>query len=317
MSSNMLNLSRSIEIRQSKVPLLFNHWKVIFNLFWVFINSVLNLFWTKLIDVHFQYLMVKTRMHLCNLSLSKANRESRNYLMCLGGLGTCNLKTYRDVPHFWIHFLKEIPKHGSHFQAKILNYGSNFQKYYGNSKYVECFCSNIAKKWVPFLGKIPNHGYLFGEKITPEAMAPKLHSRVPCFCTNKGQGDPLNPLMGCTQFARKRQKDMIKLLSCMWRYVMLLCPFSKPTYWTVADLRKRALSAAYIGGPSLVLKFHFGRPKTNFSGKKQGFFAAACHATLQPICLCNFFGPGARGPYLFGGPCKNILGGTLSAVADS
>ena len=32
-----------------------------------------------------------------------------------------------------------------------------------------------------------------------------------------------------------------------------------------ADLRKRALSAAYGGGPSVVQNFHFGRLKINFS----------------------------------------------------
>ena len=48
----------------------------------------------------------------------------------------------------------------------------------------------------------------------------------------------------------------------------------------VPDLRKRALSTAY-GGPSSVVSFrhemlfpsrnfHFGRPKTNFSGFKKG-----------------------------------------------
>ena len=33
-----------------------------------------------------------------------------------------------------------------------------------------------------------------------------------------------------------------------------------------ADLRKRALSAAFGGDPSVAYIFHFGRPKTNFSG---------------------------------------------------
>ena len=36
-----------------------------------------------------------------------------------------------------------------------------------------------------------------------------------------------------------------------------------------ADLRKRALSAAYGGDPLVAKKFHYGKFKTNFSGFKK------------------------------------------------
>ena len=46
------------------------------------------------------------------------------------------------------------------------------------------------------------------------------------------------------------------------------------TFVSEVDLRKRALLAADRGGPSVVQNFHFGRPKSNFSGflnwKKKG-----------------------------------------------
>ena len=49
--------------------------------------------------------------------------------MCVWG-GYSYVRTYEDVPQFWVGFLQESPKHGSHFFIKkIPNYGSDFQHF--------------------------------------------------------------------------------------------------------------------------------------------------------------------------------------------
>ena len=73
----------------------------------------------------------------------------------------------------------------------------------------------------------------------------------------------------------------------------------RPQYLPVADLRKRALSAAYSEGPSAAFfpsvkiffprrNFHFGWPKSNFSGfkrwKAKKISHPTCYAWLEKKC---------------------------------
>ena len=62
--------------------------------------------------------------------------------------GYSHVKTYGDVPQFWIGFLQEIPKHGSHFSWKNRNCGSDFQKFPGFSE-----PRQILKVWCIFAAK--------------------------------------------------------------------------------------------------------------------------------------------------------------------
>ena len=96
----------------------------------------------------------------------------------------------------------------------------------------------------------------------------------------------------------------------------------KPVVFSPLSCRfKRALSAAYGGGCSSVAfflvwkafpsrNFHFGRPKSNFSGfKKWGhlgpFDVIACGNFPFPFSLFFFIGP----LFFGGGSDNNILGG--------
>ena len=77
----------------------------------------------------------------------------------------------------------------------------------------------------------------------------------------------------------------------------------------VADLRKRALSAAYSGGPSGIFSwremlfpsrnFHFGRPKTNFSGFKKWKGKKKCLLPLLPVMPLGPFDLVAYATFLF------------------
>ena len=83
----------------------------------------------------------------------------------------------------------------------------------------------------------------------------------------------------------------------------------------MVDLRKRALSEVYGGGPSVAQKFDFGRPKTNLGGFKKWEKKGPLHLTqlieaLCPSCLRDFsffFGWGTG--FLGGGTETNILQG--------
>ena len=69
--------------------------------------------------------------------------------------GYSYVKTYGDVPQFWVGFLQEIPKHGSHIHEKIPNSGSVFQGLPGFP---------ILKIRCVFVAKSQKMGTFFAEK---------------------------------------------------------------------------------------------------------------------------------------------------------
>ena len=88
-----------------------------------------------------------------------------------------------------------------------------------------------------------------------------------------------------------------------------------------ADLRKRALSAAYRWGPSVTSYFHFGRPKTK---KKKRFCAPLSPPPgIMAVSLCQL-GPPNYLQFFFWwalihtvGPCEQYFKGAMSAVAET
>ena len=106
------------------------------------------------------------------------------------------------------------------------------------------------------------------------------------------------------------------------------CPAVLYENRAVADLGKRALSATYSGGPSVVLNFHFGRPKKkNSSGfkkwkekrreKKKRKKSSAFRPVIplgpfdQVACVTFFFGGGSN--FDAGGPENIFYGGPVSS----
>ena len=85
-----------------------------------------------------------------------------------GGVGKSHVKTYGDVPQFWISVLQESLNMSPTFQEKIPNCGSDFQNC-EPWKILKIWCVFVAKlqelSRPTFFRKIPNYGYLFLEKL--------------------------------------------------------------------------------------------------------------------------------------------------------